>query len=221
MVASTPTRILIVDDHPLVREGLKGRLASHADWTICGEAETAREAIRMVRELSPRVVIIDLSLKDGSGLELIKQIGTSPEGPLMLVCSMHDEELYALRAIQAGAMGYLHKQEAAEKLIPGMERILEGKLFVSDEVLAHLLKNSIHKSGATMKNPIDQLTDRELMVFEFIGQGLTVGQIASSVRLSSKTVETYRDRIKQKLHLRTAAELMRHAVKWVTEQTGG
>ena len=221
MHPSESVKILIVDDHPLVREGMSGRLRSHSDWVVCGEAETSRDAIRLVRELTPRVVIVDLSLKNGSGLELIKQIATVSNGPSMLVCSMHDEKLYAMRAIHAGAMGYLHKQQAAQQLVPAVERVLEGKLFVSDDVLNCVVRNAADNPDSPTKSPVEQLTDRELMVFESIGRGMTVSQIASSVLLSTKTIETYRDRIKRKLNMHTAAELMRFAVMWVTEQNEG
>lgn len=221
MFTLEPIKILLVDDHQLVRDGLKLRLSTRADWVVCGEAEVAPDAMKLVRELSPAVVIIDLSLKNGNGLELIKQIAALPAPPLSLVCSMHDENLYAQRAIQAGARGFLHKQRSAELIVLAVERVLAGNLFVSDEVLNRVLENAIHNPGVPIKSPVEQLTDRELQIFESIGSGMTVSQIAASIFLSTKTVETYRDRAKRKLNLRTSAELMRYAVKWVTEHTGG
>lgn len=222
MVApGTQVRILIVDDHPLIRDGLKSRLSSHEDWTVCGEAEMQSDAIRLVREKLPHVVIVDLSLKNGNGLQLIKQIAALPDAPRTLVCSMHDENLYAQRAIQAGALGFLHKQQASEKIVSAVQRVLDGKLFVSEDLMENVLTRMIKVPGDVAKNPIEQLTDRELQVFEAIGKGMTIHQIAASLFLSNKTVETYRDRTKRKLGLRTAAELMRYAVKWSTEHASG
>lgn len=219
MLTPQAVRILLVDDHPLVRDGLKARLSSQVGWAVCGEAETATEAVRLVRELAPQLAIIDLSLKSGSGLELIKQIAAMAAPPRMLVCSMHDDNLYAHRAIQAGALGYLNKQRASEQLVEAAERVLSGKLFVSAEVTEQTLQRMLQ--GHNKENPMEQLTDRELQVFEAIGRGMTVNQIAESLFLSTKTVETYRERTKRKLQLKSSSELMRYAVKWVTEQTGG
>jgi len=213
-----PIKILIVDDHPLIRDGLKTRLAARSTWTICGEAEMPTEAIRLVREMAPTVVIIDLSLKDGNGLELIKQIAAMNNAPRMLVCSMHDENLYAQRAIHAGALGFLHKQRASDQIVEAIERVLEGKLFVSDEIMQRVLKRAVRGAES---NPIEELTDQELQVFEAIGSGMSVSRIGATLFLSPKTVETYRDRIKRKLNLRNAAELLRYAVKWTTEHAGG
>jgi DNA-binding NarL/FixJ family response regulator len=166
-------------------------------------------------------VIIDLSLKNGNGLELIKRISALPDHPRMLVCSMHDEKLYAQRAIQAGALGFVHQHQASEKIVTAVERVLEGKLFVSEEVMDTVLTRVLRNGEQTTLTPIEQLTDRELQVFEAIGNGMTVQQIAQSLFLSNKTVETYRDRTKRKLNLRTSAELMHFAIKWVTEHARG
>lgn len=220
MVTRTaPIRILIVDDHPLIRDGLKTRLSSRSDWMICGEAEMAVEALQLVRERSPDVVIVDLSLKNGNGLELIKRIAALTNPPAMLVCSMHDEKIYALRAIQAGALGFLHKQQASEKLIVALERVLQGRMFLSEEIQEAILLQA-KRPGGYSSSIVEQLTDRELEVFEAIGRGMTVQQIAGTLFLSSKTVETYRERTKRKLNLRTSAELMHFAIKWVSENLG-
>lgn len=220
MSVPTRTKILIVDEHPLVRDGLKWRLASREDWIVCGEAEMAAEAIRMVEEQRPDVVIIDLSLKNGDGLELIKKISAFPDAPKILVCSMHDEKLFAQRAVQAGALGFVHKQQASEKIVAAVERVLEGKLFVSEEVLDTVLSRVMRTGERRVLTPVEQLTDRELQVFEAIGHGMTVQQIAQNLFLSNKTVETYRDRTKRKLSLRTSAELMHYAIRWVTANVG-
>lgn len=221
MDSTPPIRILIVDDHPLVRDGLKARLSSNSEWSVCGEAEMPSEAMRLVRETAPHVVIVDLSLKNGNGIEFIKKVAALPDPPRTLVCSMHDENLYAQRAIQAGALGFIHKQQASEQLVDAIQKVLEGKLFVSEEIQERMLKHVMHDPEVGSKNPVEQLTDRELQVFEAIGRGLSVTQIAATLFLSAKTVETYRDRTKRKLHLRTSAELMHYAVKWVTEHNGG
>lgn len=217
----SPVRILIVDDHPLVRDGLRSRLSCRPDWEVCGEAEVPSEALQKIRDEEPTVVIVDLSLKTGNGLDLIKQISALPHPPRMLVCSMHDENLYAQRAVQAGALGFLHKQQAADQIIAAVQKVLEGKLFVSEQIMERVLSRMIKDPQETIKNPIEQLTDRELQVFESIGKGMTVNQIAAALFLSNKTVETYRERTKRKLNLRTAAELMRYAVKWVMDQGNG
>jgi len=210
-------RILIVDDHPLVRDGVRARLSSRSDWIVCGEAESTAEAMHLVRETRPHIVIIDLSLKNGNGLELIKQIAGLIDAPRVLVCTMHDEQLYAQRTIQAGASGYLHKQRAAELLIVAIEHVLEKKLFVSDEAHQRMLTRTLAASRDGDESPIEQLTDRELQVFEGIGRGMTVNELAVSLFLSPKTIETYRDRTKRKLNLRSSAELMRYAIRWVSE----
>jgi DNA-binding NarL/FixJ family response regulator len=216
MDTAKPLRIVIVDDHPLVRDGMRSRLSTQEAWTVCGEAEMPSEAMRVVRETSPDLVIVDLSLKDGNGLDLIKQIAALPNPPRTLVCSMHDENMYAQRAIQAGASGFLHKQKASEQLMPAIFKILEGKLFVSDEIMQRVVGRLLHDPEAP-QDPIEQLTDRELQVFESLGRGMSVAQIASALFLSTKTIETYRERTKRKLNLRTSAELLRYAVQWTTQ----
>jgi len=212
-------KILLIDDHPLIRDGLKSRLQSHPGWTVCGEADTTREALSLIRELRPDVVIVDLSLKEGNGIDLIKQVAAQEQPPKILVCSMHDESLYAQRVIQAGALGFVHKQQASENIIGAVQKILSGRIYISekasDDVLRQLMGQPL-----TFKSPIELLTDRELAVVEAIGQGASMHQIADMLHLSVKTVETYRERAKRKLKLSTAAELMRFAVKWSSEQVG-
>jgi len=209
-------RIVIVDDHPLVRDGLKAGLSARPEWKVCAEAESVSEALAVVQTHSPDMAIIDLSLREGSGLDLVQHL-TSAGRPLrILVCSMHDEALYARRAIQAGAMGFLHKQRASDCLVPAVERILSGKLYVSESIADSILM-SLTKPRLTFSSPFEQLTNRELAIFELVGRGQTMAQIAKSLHLSIKTIETYRERAKRKLNLRTSAELLRCAVKWVGE----
>lgn len=215
-----PLRILLVDDHPLVRDGIQARLSLRPQWVVCGEADSPENALRLLEELKPDVAIVDLSLGTGNGIELVKQLANHPYSPKILVFSMYDEKLYAQRAIQAGAMGFVNKQQGSDSLIDAIERILEGRIFVSaqlsDQVLSQLLKDP----DRGVKDPIEQLTERELQVFESIGRGQTVQQIADALYLSAKTVETYRDRTKRKLNLRTSAELLRYAVQWVSDHAG-
>lgn len=214
-------RIVIVDDHPLVRDGLRARIESQPGWSVVGEAEGSTEALRLVRELSPDLVIVDLSLKSGNGIELLKQLSNFPQPPLMLVCSMQEENLYAQRALHAGARGYLHKQQASESLVAAIQRVLEGKIYVSDAMSDQMMGLLIADPQKALQNPVSQLTDRELEVFQAIGQGMSIHQISELLHLSPKTIETYRDRTKRKLNVKTSAELIRYAVKWVTEHGEG
>jgi DNA-binding NarL/FixJ family response regulator len=205
-------RILIVDDHPLIRDGLKSRLQAHPEWHVVGEADNSEEAFRMTRDLRPDLVIVDLSLKRGNGLDLIKQIASLMSPPKILVCSMHDESLYAQRVIQAGAMGFVHKQHASEQIVPAVARILTGRIHVSELVAEQIMTQVTRHPAGTTRSAVACLTDRELEVLEAIGRGSTAPQIAQDLHLSVKTVETYRERAKKKLGLRTSSELLRFAV---------
>jgi DNA-binding NarL/FixJ family response regulator len=205
-------RIVLVDDHPLVRDGLKSRLQSRPDWEVVGEADSAEEAVEIIRERHPDVVIVDLSLKRGSGLDLIKHICSFQSPPKILVCSMHDEALYAQRVLQAGAMGFVHKQHASEQIVTAVSRILAGRLHVSDVVAEQLMAHVTRRPSSGDPAAMSRLTDRELEVVEAIGRGATPHQIANDLHLSVKTVETYRERAKKKLGLRTSADLLRFAV---------
>ena len=214
---SRPARILIVDDHPIVRDGLIAALSRHPDLQVCGEAATVAEAIQLIDAEQPDLAIIDLSLPDGSGLELIKRIKARNAATKMLVLSMNDESLYAERVLRAGAMGFLHKQEAREKLIRAIRQVLDGKIFVSETINDRLLQQVIVGKQPLEHSPITALTDRELEVFELIGQGLGSSEIAQRLHLGIKTIETYRQRIKGKLDLKNSLELVRHATQWVLE----
>ena len=220
MTRTATLQVLIVDDHPIVRDGIRVRIESRPDWAVCGEAESSPEALTLSRELQPDVVTVDLSLEQGSGLELIKQLRALPEPPRVLVCSMHDEDLYAQRAIQAGATGYLHKSRAASQLLEAIDRVANGKMYISERVSEQVLSRMLRSPDRASKSPVEDLTDRELEVFEAIGQGVTIQKIAQMLHLSPKTVETYRDRIKRKVGVKTSAELLRYAVKWVGEFHG-
>jgi DNA-binding NarL/FixJ family response regulator len=211
-------RILIVDDHAAVRLGLRTLVEDAADLEWCGEAGTADEAIRMIDAKKPDLVIVDLSLAGSSGLELIKRIKARSPEVKMLVSSMYDESLYAERVLNAGALGYVGKHEAMEKVIEAMRSVLRGKIFLSPAMNDVLLRRLITaERGATKRSPVETLSDRELEVFGLVGRGRATRDIAAQLHLSAKTVETYREHIKAKLGLKTAAELVSHAVQWVLE----
>jgi len=209
------TRILIVDDHPIVRQGLAELINHESDLVVCGQAEDSHGAIKAIRELNPSMAIIDISLKQTSGLELTKDIHSQYPDLPVLVLSMHDETLYAERALRAGAMGYIMKQEATENVIAAIRRILGGEIYVSDRMAARMVRKLVTGQAETNTSQIDSLSDRELEVFRLIGKGHGTRQISERLHLSVKTIETYRAHIKEKLNLVDAAELLQHAIQWV------
>jgi len=211
-----PVRILIVDDHPSVREGLALRISLHADLEVCGEAESEEQAMTLVKQLKPDLVLVDISLKSGHGLELIKRIRAMDPAVKMLVISGFQESLYAERACRAGAMGYLNKQESSEKMIEAIRTVLNGERFLSPEISRRLISQALGSSDRK-KSPIEQLTDRELEIFRMIGEGLSTGLIANRLFLSTHTIDTHRENIKRKLSINSAAELSRAAVQWLLE----
>lgn len=211
-------RIVIVDDHPAVREALVSRIGRQPDLEVCGEAADMGEALRVVADVRPDLVVIDISLKTGSGIELIKRIKDRDDTIPMLVWSMHSESLYAERALRAGALGYINKDQATDKIVEAIRRVLDGKVFLSDAMAEKMLHRSVGggRKEAT-RSPLDALADRELEVFRLIGQGVKTSQIAERLHLSIKTVETYRDRIRQKLDLSDGTELAHYATQWLSE----
>ena len=209
-------RILVVDDHPIVRRGLRELVDGEPDLEVCGEAAGAAEALRELETARPDVVVVDLTLKSGHGLELIQQIKARDQRVKMLVSSMHDESLFAERALRAGASGYISKQESPEKIIDAMRQVLQGGVYLSSR-MANRLLHRITTGEQLAKTPIESLSDRELQVFEMIGQGLSTKQIARKLQLSHKTIETHREKIKAKLDLKNSTELSRHATQWVLE----
>lgn len=211
-----PVKILIVDDHPVVREGMSMLLSTQPDLTVCGEAETEDEGVKLVKRTNPDVVIVDIGLTSGHGIELIKRIKEGHPKVKMLVVSGFQESLYAERSIRAGAQGYLNKQESTEKLIDAIRCVLQGDRYLSDAVKQRIVSQALGNSKAA-ETPIEQLTDRELEVFRMIGQGLTSGTIASRIHVSTHTIDTHRENIKRKLGAKNAAELTREAVRWVLE----
>jgi DNA-binding NarL/FixJ family response regulator len=211
-------RILIVDDHPVVREGLSLRINQQPGLEVCGEASDIAEAIEQINALDPDLAIIDIALKSGNGIDLIKRIKAHSSRVRMLVWSMYHETLYAERALRAGALGYITKEQATSKIIDAIWRVLEGKIFLSEGLADRLLNRVVgHTAEIERDSAISVLSDRELEVFQLLGQGLDTHGVAARMRVSPKTVGTYRARIKEKLNLVSGTELMRYAVQWVVE----
>ncbi|WP_058555188.1 response regulator transcription factor [Thiohalocapsa sp. ML1] len=214
---SQPARILIVDDHPLVRAGLRSLFAEVPELSICAEVGNVRDAIDVARKLEPDLALIDISLDDGSGIELIKRLKVHMPQLKMLVCSMHDESLFAERAINAGARGYVNKHQVTEQILDAIQQVLAGRIYLSEKMVERVINGFAKKKDAGTSS-IEDLSDRELEVFGLIGQGMSTSKIAERLHLSVKTVETHREKIKRKLQLATGGELVRHAVQWHIEQ---
>jgi len=212
--------VVIVDDHPIVRKGLAELINQEEDFEVCGEAEDEGGAIGVIESRRPDVAIVDISLKGGSGLDLIKSVKTRFPEVTVLVLSMHDETLYAERVLRAGARGYIMKQVAPDRVVLALRQVLQGKIYVSDAVAARMLHQFVEGRAAAGGSPLDRLSNRELEVFQLIGRGNTTRQIAEKLRLSVKTVESHREHIKEKLSLPNAPELIRHAVQWLQEDGG-
>jgi DNA-binding NarL/FixJ family response regulator len=212
------TRILIVDDHPIVREGLAKLIDQEWDMTVCGQAEDAHQALKAVTTLNPDLVIVDISLKETSGMDLIKDIKDRHAGLPVLTLSMHDESLYAERALRAGAQGYIMKQEAPEMVVAAIRSVLGGQVYISDKVTSRMVHKLVGSRADLSATGVDTLSDRELEVFLLIGRGLGTRQIAEKLFLSAKTIESYRAHIKEKLDLSDATELLQYAIQWVSGQ---
>jgi DNA-binding NarL/FixJ family response regulator len=212
--APAKKRILVVDDHPIVRQGLALLINREADLLVCGEAEDAMGAMHVLASAKPDVLIVDLSLSGPDGLDLLKNIRITHPALPVLILSMHDELIYAERALRAGANGYIMKQVATEKVLVAVRRILAGEIYVSDRIANRMLKHYITGSGTTRSSSIADLSDRELEVFRLIGEGHGTRQIAEELHISIKTVESYQAHIKDKLLLRSSRELMQHAIQW-------
>lgn len=217
--ATDATRVMIVDDHPIMRAGLKQLLAQEEDLEVCGEAEDAVGALRVVEQTNPGVIIVDISLRDSSGLELIKDLRIRFPHLPVLVLSMHEEAFYAERALRAGAKGYVTKAEVAARIVEAVRRVLSGQVYVSEK-LADRLLGRIVAGGGSGPVGIESLSDREFEVFELIGQGLELREIAARLHLSIKTVEAHRENIRKKLDLPSSAELFRYAVQWTQYEKG-
>jgi DNA-binding NarL/FixJ family response regulator len=210
----TATRVLIVDDHPVVREGLAMHLATSPDLEVCGEAEDVTGALALVASTRPDVAIIDISLKGGNGLELIRRIRDRHDPVRILVWSMYPENLFAERALRAGAQGYLNKGQATHHVLDAVHAILQGKVYVSGTLADRLLHRAVGQK-LEERSPVDSLSDREIEAFQLIGEGMTTESIAEKMHVSPKTVETFRARIKEKLGLSNMTELIQRAAQWV------
>lgn len=213
---SLKNKILIVDDHPLVREWLTKLINEEADLEVCGQAGNAREALGLIAAQSPRIAVVDISLESGSGLELIKDIKALHPQVAALVLSMHDETLYAERAMRAGAAGYIMKREATSKVLAAIRAVLAGGVFFSNAVNAQLAQKVVQ--GIRPASAVESLSDRELEVFRLLGRGLNTRQISEQMNVSFKTVHAYCARIKEKLNLASINELAFHAIRWHEEQ---
>lgn len=208
------TKILVVDDHPIIRQGLAQLINQEPDLFVCGDSDSAEQALEIIAKLQPDLIIVDISLKGINGLELIKNVKIRFPEILILVLSMHDESLFAGRVLLAGAKGYIMKQEGTEKLIYAIRKIINGGIYVSDRIQAKLLHMLIEGGDVPNISNINRLSDRELEVFQLIGQGHGTRQISEMLHLSIKTIETYRAHIKEKLGIENAIELIQHATNW-------
>ena len=207
-------KIIIVEDHPIFRMGMKEMIDSEKDLTVIGEAENVTEAIDLIKKKSPDLVIVDLSLKDSNGIELVREINNNYKNISSLVLSMHDESLHAERCIMAGAKGYIMKQEASESVITAIRHIMSDKIYVSPDIMSNILNKFQTQPNLVNESPLKQLTNRELEIFQLIGLGMSSKDIAIQLMISIKTVGTYRERIKGKLGLKHGEMLVRHAVIW-------
>ena len=211
------TKILVVDDHPLVREWLANLINEEPDFEVCGQTGTAREALGLIGTLLPRIVVVDISLDGSSGLELIKDVKATHPKVDMIVLSMHDEMLYAERAMRAGAAGYIMKREATRKVLDAIRTVIQGGLYFSNAVNAMLAQKLVQGAGDQSAS-IGSLSDRELEVFQLLGRGYNTRQISEQMSVGFKTVHAYCARIKEKLNLANINELVFHAIRWHESQ---
>lgn len=216
--APSKRRILLVDDHPLVREWLTTLINQQPDLAVCGEAEDAPHALQAIEQLRPDAAVIDITLASGSGIELIKDIRYSSPDVAIVVLSMHDEALYAERALRAGARGYVTKRQTTKKVVAAIRTVLEGGVFVSETFAASMAEKLVAGRRVGGATPVADFSDREMEVFEMLARGMETRHIAESLKISIKTVQVYCARIKEKLGLKTANELLREAVRWLEGQ---
>ncbi len=212
--AARKHRIFLVDDHPLVREGLTNLINGQNDLIVCGEAEDSAGAISGIEKTRPDVVLVDISLKNESGLELVKNLESQFPLVALIVLSMHDEVLYAERALRAGARGYVKKRESTKSVLASIRRVLEGGVYVSERVVNSMARRFSSSSKAAESSPVERLSDRELEIFRLLGQGRTTAQIAEDLHLSLKTVQAYCARAKEKFGVSSLGELLRAAIRW-------
>jgi DNA-binding NarL/FixJ family response regulator len=211
-------KILVVDDHPLIRSGLTSLINEEPELEVCGETGEISTALKLVEKTSPDLAIIDLTLADGNGLDLIKRLRARNSKVRILVISMHDETLFAERALQAGAMGYVNKHEITGVVIDAIRLVLKGKIYLSESMTERLLMGLVQGKQELSIPTVEDLSNRELEVYELIGEGMSISKIAKQLNLSIKTVETHREKTKKKLHLSNSNEVVRHAMQWFLEQ---
>lgn len=216
-IRDASAKVVLIDDQPLVRYGLRTILSRNPDFEVAAEAGSFGEGLEACVQSRPSLVVLEVVLREGNGLELIRQLSTRVTGAQVLVCSMHDESLYAERALRAGARGFVSKFQPVERVVEALRRILDGRVYLSDFMTDRMLYRTISGHGDGEKSPVETLSDRELEVFVQLGNGVTTRQIAQNLSLSPKTIETYRENIKAKLNLRNGMELTQHAVQWVLE----
>jgi DNA-binding NarL/FixJ family response regulator len=212
------TQVLIVDDHPVVRDGLTTIINHEPDMNVCGEADDAHQALKAATELKPDVVIVDISLKSSDGIELTKSIKAGHPKLSVIVLSVHDESVYAERALLAGAKAYLMKDAVSENIVTAIRTVLSGEIYVSSTISKKFLHKIAGDKAGMTKTPIETLSDREFEIFRLIAEGHKASQIAKNLHLSVKTVETYRGRLKEKLNLDSASELLQYAIKWAKSE---
>jgi DNA-binding NarL/FixJ family response regulator len=214
--ASAKKSVLIVDDHPAMRHGLTEIFNQQSDLRVCGAAATAAEARDAVRALQPDLVLMDVTLGEDNGLELVKDLKVQVPGLPVLALSMHDESLYAERLLRAGALGYIMKAEPIPRLLQAIRKVLRGEMYVSERMANHLLRAAVKPAERTAATPVERLSDRELEVFELLGRGHSCAEIAAQLHLSRKTISAHRENIKRKLDLTNHNALVHHAVHWVS-----
>lgn len=212
--SSSKIRVLLVEDHPVTRQGFKALINQQLNLEVCGETDTAAEALDLANRLRPDLAIVDVSLKNASGLDLARDLKTQNPNLLLLVVSMHDEAMFAERALRAGAMGYVMKREAGDKITTAIQHLLRGELYLSAKMKERVLHRFVNKRGEGMVFAMDTLSNREMEVFQLIGNGYSTRQIAEKLNLSSKTIDSYREHLKLKLGLETGTDLMHHAIQW-------
>ena len=211
------TKVLIVDDHPAVREGLTVRIAAQTDLEVFGEAAATDQAMQLLEAARPDVVVVDIQLETGNGLDLVQRIKARDESIGILVWSMYPDSIYAQRALNAGALGYINKRHATSRIVEAIRRVRDGKIFLCEETAEKLLSSTFNRGKRLKASGLESLSDRELEVFRLIGEGLSTAKVASQLHRSVHTVESHREKIKQKLNLKTASELNRAAVQWMLE----
>src|SRR6266404_4646497 len=208
------SRIFVVDDHPLVREGLTNLINGQDDLIVCGEAKDSAQAINGIAKARPSVALIDISLKNESGLELVKQLGSQFPQVALIILSMHDEALYAERALRAGARGYVMKHETSKSVLASIRRVLAGDIYVSERIVNRMALRLTSARRSVAASPLERLSDRELEIFQLLGQGRTSSEIARDLNLSLKTVQAYCARAKEKFGVTSLTELLRAAIRW-------